>query len=97
MPPATLKPVLMQMGMSASFVDLLLEMSDALNSGYMKALEPRSAGEHNGDDNRRLRGGIFRPGISPAGGARLSYWSPSKERTNHLFLGVAACPVLERV
>ncbi len=43
MPTAALKPVLMQMGMSASFVDLLLEMSDALNSGYMKALEPRSA------------------------------------------------------
>ena len=44
MPAAALKPALMQMGMSASFVDLLLEMSDALNSGYMKALEPRSAG-----------------------------------------------------
>jgi uncharacterized protein YbjT (DUF2867 family) len=42
-PAAALKPVLVQMGMSASFVDLLLEMSDALNSGYMRALEPRSA------------------------------------------------------
>lgn len=42
-PPAALKPILMQMGMSANFVDLLLEMTDALNSGYMKALEPRSA------------------------------------------------------
>lgn len=41
-PPATLKPILMQMGMSANFVDLLLEMTDALNSGHMKALEPRS-------------------------------------------------------
>jgi uncharacterized protein YbjT (DUF2867 family) len=39
---AQLKPVLMQMGMSASMADLVLEMSDALNSGYMKALEPRS-------------------------------------------------------
>ena len=42
-PPAALKPVLIQMGMSANFVDLLLEMCDALNSGYMKMLEPRSA------------------------------------------------------
>jgi uncharacterized protein YbjT (DUF2867 family) len=40
---AQLKPALMQMGMSANMVDLLLEMSDALNSGYMRALEPRSA------------------------------------------------------
>lgn len=38
-----LKAALTQMGMSASMADLLLEMSDALNSGYMKALEPRSA------------------------------------------------------
>jgi uncharacterized protein YbjT (DUF2867 family) len=42
-PAAHLKPVLMQMGMSASMADLLLEMSDALNSGHMKVLEPRSA------------------------------------------------------
>jgi uncharacterized protein YbjT (DUF2867 family) len=40
---AQLKPALMQMGMSANMVDLLLEMSDSLNSGYMRALEPRSA------------------------------------------------------
>jgi hypothetical protein len=32
----------MQMGMSSSMADLLLEMTDSLNSGYMKALEPRS-------------------------------------------------------
>jgi uncharacterized protein YbjT (DUF2867 family) len=41
-PPAQLKPVLMQMGMSANMADLLLEMADALNSGDMKVLEPRS-------------------------------------------------------
>ena len=41
--PAQLKPALMQMGMSASMADLLLEMTDALNSGYMAPLEPRSA------------------------------------------------------
>ena len=42
LPPAQLKPALMQMGMSASMADLLLQMADALNSGYMKPLEPRS-------------------------------------------------------
>jgi hypothetical protein len=31
------------MGMTADFVNLLLEMTGALNSGYMRALEPRSA------------------------------------------------------
>jgi len=29
--------------MSANFVGLILEMAGALNSGHMKALEPRSA------------------------------------------------------
>lgn len=44
-PPAEqLRPALTKMGMSASMVDLLLEMTDALNSGYMVALEPRFAG-----------------------------------------------------
>ena len=42
-PAAMLKPALMQMGMSGNMVELLLEMCDALNSGYMKPLEPRSA------------------------------------------------------
>ncbi|PYU26385.1 MAG: hypothetical protein DMG32_10160 [Acidobacteria bacterium] len=42
-PPAQLKPALTQMGMSPNMADLLLEMSDALNSGHMRALEPRSA------------------------------------------------------
>jgi uncharacterized protein YbjT (DUF2867 family) len=42
-PAAQIKPALMQMGMSANMADLLLEMSEALNSGYMRALEPRSA------------------------------------------------------
>ena len=43
MPALVLKPALMQMGMSSSMADLLLEMADALNSGHMKMLEPRSA------------------------------------------------------
>ena len=42
-PGMMLKPALRQMGMSADMVDLLLEMADALNSGHMTALEPRSA------------------------------------------------------
>jgi uncharacterized protein YbjT (DUF2867 family) len=42
MPAAQLKPALLQMGMSPNMADLLFEMADALNSGHMKALEPRS-------------------------------------------------------
>jgi uncharacterized protein YbjT (DUF2867 family) len=42
LPAAQIKPALTQMGMSSNMADLLLEMSDSLNSGYMKALEPRS-------------------------------------------------------
>ncbi len=43
LPPQQLKPALLQLGMSSSMADLLLEMSEALNSGYMAPLEPRSA------------------------------------------------------
>ena len=42
-PATVLKPAMMQMGMSSNMVDLLLEMSDALNTGHMKSQEPRSA------------------------------------------------------
>ncbi|HXH48620.1 MAG TPA: NmrA family NAD(P)-binding protein [Terriglobia bacterium] len=42
-PAMMLRPALTQMGMSKSVVNMLLEMADALNSGYMVALEPRSA------------------------------------------------------
>lgn len=41
-PDDQLRPALEQMGMSVNFVGLLLEMAGALNSGHMKALEPRS-------------------------------------------------------
>jgi uncharacterized protein YbjT (DUF2867 family) len=34
---------LVQMGMSREFAELMVEMTDALNSGHMRALEPRSA------------------------------------------------------
>ncbi|MGA8597958.1 MAG: NmrA family NAD(P)-binding protein [Bryobacteraceae bacterium] len=43
LPQEQLKALLTQMGMSANMADLLLEMAEALNSGYMRALEPRSA------------------------------------------------------
>jgi uncharacterized protein YbjT (DUF2867 family) len=42
-PPALLKPALLQSGMSSNMADLILEMSEALNSGYMAPLEARSA------------------------------------------------------
>jgi len=42
-PDEQLRPALVQMGMSSNMADLLLEMSAALNSGYMRALEQRSA------------------------------------------------------
>jgi uncharacterized protein YbjT (DUF2867 family) len=41
-PAFMLKPALMQMGMSSSMVDALLEMAEALNTGHMKSHEPRS-------------------------------------------------------
>jgi len=40
---AQLRPVLIQMGMSGNLADLILEMAGSLNSGYMRALEARSA------------------------------------------------------
>jgi uncharacterized protein YbjT (DUF2867 family) len=43
LPNGQLRPALLQLGMSSNFVDLLLEMSAALNSGHMRALEKRSA------------------------------------------------------
>jgi uncharacterized protein YbjT (DUF2867 family) len=42
-PNEQLRGAMVQMGMSANFVDLILEMAGALNSGHMRALEPRSA------------------------------------------------------
>jgi len=43
LPNEQIRPALLQMGMSESMADLLLEMSAALNSGYMRPLEQRSA------------------------------------------------------
>ncbi len=44
MPDEQIRAALTQMGMSPNMADLLLEMSASLNSGYMRALEQRSAG-----------------------------------------------------
>jgi len=38
-----IRPELVQSGMSEKFADLILEMAGALNSGYMRALEPRTS------------------------------------------------------
>lgn len=42
LPDEQLRPALIQFGMSQNMADLLLEMTHALNSGYMRALESRS-------------------------------------------------------
>ena len=42
-PNEQLRAAFIQMGMSSNMADLLLEMSASLNSGYIRALEPRSA------------------------------------------------------
>jgi uncharacterized protein YbjT (DUF2867 family) len=42
LPAMMVKPALKQMGLSASMADALLEMMDAMNSGWMKPQEPRS-------------------------------------------------------
>lgn len=42
-PDEQVRPALVQLGMSSNLADLILEMSAALNSGHMRALEPRSA------------------------------------------------------
>lgn len=42
LPDEQIRPALLQMGMSPKMADLLLEMTAALNSGHMRALEKRS-------------------------------------------------------
>jgi hypothetical protein len=41
-PDQQVRSAMVQLGMSSNMADLLLEMSASLNSGYMRALEPRS-------------------------------------------------------
>jgi hypothetical protein len=42
LPPEHVRQGLLQVGMSGNMADLLLEMSDSLNSGFIRALEKRS-------------------------------------------------------
>lgn len=42
-PDGQVKAAMLSLGMSPNFVDLILEMAAGLNSGHMRALEPRSA------------------------------------------------------
>jgi len=42
-PNQQVRAAFIQLGMSSNMADLLLEMSGSLNSGYMRALEPRTA------------------------------------------------------
>jgi uncharacterized protein YbjT (DUF2867 family) len=43
LPDAMIQPILVQMGMSSNMAELIIEMAGALNSGHMRALEPRTA------------------------------------------------------
>ena len=43
LPDAMMQPILVQMGLSSNMAALIVEMAAALNSGHMRALEPRSA------------------------------------------------------
>jgi uncharacterized protein YbjT (DUF2867 family) len=43
LPDLMMKPAFIQMGMSSNIAGLILEMAGALNSGHMRALEPRSS------------------------------------------------------
>jgi hypothetical protein len=43
LPPEQMLPIFVQMGMSSNMAELVLELSVALNSGHMRAMEPRSS------------------------------------------------------
>src|SRR5579859_2962477 len=43
LPPEQMLPAFVQMGMSSNIAGLIVEMAAALNSGHMRALEPRSS------------------------------------------------------
>ncbi|MGH9357554.1 MAG: hypothetical protein ACRD1O_00055, partial [Terriglobia bacterium] len=61
LPAAQLKPILTQMGMSGSMADLLLEMAQAINSGHMAALEPRTAGNTTPTSIEQFVAQVFAP------------------------------------
>lgn len=43
LPPEQMLPIFVQMGLSSNIAGLIVEMAGALNSGHMRALEPRSS------------------------------------------------------
>lgn len=47
LPDEIIRPVLLQLGMSGNVADLLLELSAGLNSGHLRALEPRTQANTN--------------------------------------------------
>ncbi len=59
-----LKPAMVAMGISGNVVDLLLEMSDALNSGHMVALEKRSAENTTPTTLEWFAANVFAPAFS---------------------------------
>jgi uncharacterized protein YbjT (DUF2867 family) len=69
-PAAQLKPALTQMGMSPNMADLLLEMCEALNSGYMRPLEPRSAQNTTPTTIETFVGEVFLPAYRGKAAAR---------------------------
>ena len=60
------RSVLVQMGMSEQFARLLLEMIGALNSGYMRALEPRTPQNTTPTSYETFVADYIRPGLSTA-------------------------------
>jgi len=60
-PAMMLKPAMMAMGISSNVVDLILEMADAFNSGYAKALETRAPENTTPTTLEWFAGNVFAP------------------------------------
>jgi uncharacterized protein YbjT (DUF2867 family) len=60
-PGMLLKPAMKQLGLSASMADMILEMSEALNTGHMKSQEPRSARNTTPTTLERFAAEVFAP------------------------------------
>jgi uncharacterized protein YbjT (DUF2867 family) len=61
LPAIVLKPAMMKMGLSSSMADSMLEMSESLNTGHMKAQEPRSAGNSTSTTLESFAAEVFAP------------------------------------
>ena len=61
LPAEQIVPAMTQMGMSKNSANLIVEMADALNSGYMKALEPRSPANTTPTSFERFVQDVFLP------------------------------------